>query len=110
MTPNEPPAVVREGSSPPPPPQPKDPSLNLSQRPLMHVINEPPHVVGPRNERTAADRLDPRPHVVLRAGEGMGAPARALARLLLELAGELLVREGQHAAVGVVDEDDLLGA
>jgi hypothetical protein len=36
--------------------------------------------------------------------ERVASPAWTLPRLILQLLGEFLVREGKHAAVGVVDE------
>ena len=44
-----------------------------------------------------------------RIGERLGCPLGLDADLVLDAAFELVVGERQHAAVGVVDEDDLLG-
>ena len=51
----------------------------------------------------------PASHVPLEVAEGVGAPLGPLAGLVLELLRELVVGERLHAAVGVVDEHDLLG-
>src|SRR4029453_11715677 len=48
-------------------------------------------------------------HVRVEVGEGLGRPLRPDAGLLLDAAPEVVVGEGEHPAVGVVDQHDLLG-
>ena len=49
-------------------------------------------------------------HVVLEVGERLGRPGGLDAGVLLDAAAELVVGEGEHPAVGVVNEHDFLGA
>ena len=44
-----------------------------------------------------------------RSANASGAHCGLIAGLVLDLSAELVVGEREHAAVGVVDEDDLLG-
>ena len=49
-------------------------------------------------------------HAAGQVGEGPRRPGRPRAGVRLQGGAQLLVGEGEHAAAGVVDEDDLLGA
>jgi hypothetical protein len=60
-----------------------------------------------RHERARLDPRDRLPDVVVQVPEGLGRPRRLDAGLLLDAGLELVVGEREHAAVGVVDEDDL---
>jgi hypothetical protein len=63
-----------------------------------------------RDERARLDAGDGLADVGVEVGEGLGRPGRLDPGLGLDGALELVVGERQHAAVGVVDEDDLGGA
>src|SRR5699024_450767 len=94
------------------PPRPRGPpaSADFAQRPVRDVVDEAPDH-GPVGEEGIG--LDPRErlaHVRLRIAEGLGRPARAHPGIGLDLRLELVVAEGEHPAVGVVDADDLLRA
>ncbi len=58
-------------------------------------------------DRDPVDRLA---DVGVQVGERLGRPLGLQPGLVLDALLELVVGEGQHPAVGVVDEDDLLGA
>ena len=62
------------------------------------------------DERAGLDAAQRLTHVLFQIGERLGGPLRLDAGLVLDGALELVVGEGQHAAVGVVDQDDLVGA
>ena len=49
-------------------------------------------------------------HAVGQVGEGSRRPGRPCAGLSLQGGAQFVVGEGEHAAAGVVDEEDLLGA
>src|SRR5262249_6011051 len=71
------------------------------------VKDEPANRVLVRDKRAG---LDPRyrlPNVLVEVGESLGGPGWLDSRLVLDGALELIVGEGQHAAVGVVDQHDL---
>src|SRR3954447_23199573 len=87
-----------------------DRSGHLAQPARLHVVDEAADRVLVRDERVG---LDPR-HALADVGvevvEGLGGPARLDAGVGVERRAELVVREGEHPAVGVVDQDDLAGA
>ena len=67
-----------------------------------------PFPVG--EERTRCDPGDRLADVLVEVGERLGRPLRLDADVVLNRPLELVVGEREHPAVGVVDEDDLLGA
>ena len=75
-----------------------------------HIENESSNRIGVRNEGAVLDALDGLTHVLVQIGEGLGSPLGLDACLGLDTGLELVVGEGQHSAVRVVDEDDFLGA
>ncbi len=66
--------------------------------------------IGVRNEGAVLDALDGLTHIFVQIGEGLGSPLGLDASLGLDTSLEVVVGEGQHSAVRVVDEDDFLGA
>src|SRR5659263_50205 len=80
---------------------------HLAQQPGGDVEHEAPHGFGVRDERAGLDAGDGLPHVLVQVGEGLGGPLRLDAGLVLDGALEVVISEGEHAAVGVVDQDDL---
>src|SRR5215831_5084146 len=83
---------------------------HLAQLRGADVVDETAHVLLVRNEGTRLDARDRVAHVLLEVVESFDRPVRLEPRVFLNLPAELLVGEGEHAAVGVVDEHDLLGA
>jgi len=74
------------------------------------VEDEPTDGVLVRQERVGLDPGDGLPDVLVEVRECLGGPRRLDPGVVLDRLLELVVGEGEHAAVGVVDEDDLLGA
>ena len=89
---------------------PAQPGCGTSRRtPVCDVVDEAAHAVAVRDERAVPDARDRLQDVEVEVLEGLGVPRDGDAGLGLELGAELAVVERLHAAVGVVDEDDLLG-
>ena len=63
-----------------------------------------------RDERVGRDSRQRLPHICSWVAEGFWCPSGAQAGIGLDLGFELVIGEREHAAVGVVDEDDLAGA
>src|SRR5215210_7253849 len=76
----------------------------------VDVVDEPADGVLAGDEGARLDARLGLADVLLEVGERLRGPLRLDAGVLLDLAAEVVVLEGEHAAVGVVDEDDLLGA
>src|SRR5262245_13687729 len=85
-------------------------SFDLGESAGGDVVYEAAHVVFLRNEGAGLDAPDRLADVFFEVVEGFGGPLGLDARLLLDLAAEVVVAEGEHAAVRVVDEDDLFGS
>src|SRR5919199_5368511 len=85
-------------------------SGDLPQPAGLDLVDEPADRVLLRDERARLDPVDRLAHVLLEVLEGLGRPGRLDSRVLLDLTPELVVVEGQHAAVRVMDQDDFLGA
>src|SRR5215212_6959275 len=82
----------------------------LAQTTGFDLVDKAAYAVFVRDERAepyAADRLA---HVLLQVGEGFHGEMGLQAYLFVDLGFELVVGERQHAAIGVVDQDDLAGA
>src|ERR1700704_1749542 len=90
-------------------PAPNSRSAHLAQPAGLHVVDEAADRVLVGDERAGLDAGDRLAHVLVDVVEGLGRPLGLDPRLLLELGLEVVVVEGEHPAVGVVDEDDLLG-
>lgn len=75
-----------------------------------HVEDEPTQRLVLGDERTDLDPAQGLTHILGQIAEGLGGPAWFEAGLVLDATLEVVVGECQHAAIGVVDEDDLLGA
>src|SRR5712691_5835274 len=82
---------------------------HLAQPSGFNVVDEAANGVLLRDERTRLDSGDRLTYVFLEIVERLRGPLRLDPRVALDLAAEVVVAEGQHAAVGVVDEHDLLG-
>src|SRR6202012_1213629 len=82
--------------------------LYLVELPGRHVEDEAARrdVLG--DERAVLDAPQRLPHVGFEVGERLGRPGRFDAGLFLDRAFEVVVGEGEHPAVGVVNQDDLL--
>lgn len=76
----------------------------------LDLVNEPANLVLPRNERTRLDARDRLKDVLVQVLEALGRPLGLDSGVLLNLPPELVVAEGLHAAVGVMDQHDLLGS
>lgn len=63
-----------------------------------------------RNKGRRLDAGQGLPDIDIEIGEGLSRPRRLDPGLVLNRALEVVVGEGQHAAVGVMDQDDLAGA
>src|SRR5215831_18377544 len=62
-----------------------------------------------RNERAGLDAGDGLADILLNVAEGLRGPGRLDPGLVLDRALERVIGEREHAAVGVVDQDDLGG-
>src|SRR5215472_6797170 len=71
------------------------------------VKDEPADRILVRDKRAGLDPPYRLPNVLVDVGKGLGGPGRLDSGLVLDGALELIVGEGQHAAVGVVDQHDL---
>jgi hypothetical protein len=69
-----------------------------------------PRTASVRDERTRLDTRDRLAHVGLRVGERFRRPGGLHPDVVEDGLFELVIGEGEHPAVGVVDEDDLGGA
>src|SRR4051812_33832540 len=85
-------------------------SEHLGQPAGGDVEDEAADAARVRHERAVGDPSDLLPDVVLEVAEALAGPRRPDAGVLLDRAEQVVVGEGQHAAVGVVDEHDLLRA
>src|SRR5690349_9906772 len=72
------------------------------------VEHEAPRRLVLGDERAGRDSAQRLPDVLLQVGERFGGPLGLDTRLVLDGAFEIVVGERQHAAVGVVDQNDLL--
>src|SRR5207244_12476457 len=84
-------------------------SVHLAESPRFDLIDEPAHMLLVRDEGASLDPGNRLTDVLLEIVERLRRPLRFDPRLVLHLATELVVTEGQHAAVGVVGQHDLFG-
>src|SRR5712691_650920 len=84
--------------------------FHLVQATGANVIDKTAHARLVWNEWAGLDAGDRLPHILVQIGERLERKGRPDANLRLDLAFDLIVLEGQHAAVGVVNEDDLVSA
>jgi hypothetical protein len=82
------------------------PHFTSVSNPVSCIEDEPPHILLVRYERLRLDAADRLADVVLQIGEGFWGLERADSRLLLDVPLRIVVPEGLHPAVGVVDEHD----
>src|SRR5579859_6851538 len=83
---------------------------NLVETPGLDVVDESTDARLVGDERTGFDARDRLLHVRLEAAECLKGKLRADPGLLLDLAFDLVVLEREHAAVGMVDQDNFLCA
>src|SRR5689334_913248 len=81
--------------------------LDLAQAPRLDLVDEAADGVLVRDEGTGLDPGDGLAHVALEVGERFQGERRPEPGVGLDLGLDLVVAERQHAAAGVVDEDDL---
>src|SRR5689334_5784819 len=81
--------------------------LHFAQAPRLDLVDETADGVLDRDERAGLDPGDGLAHVAVQVGEGLERERRPDAGVRLDLGLYLVVMEGEHAAAGVVDEDDL---
>src|SRR5215204_2685059 len=77
---------------------------NLAQVPGLYFIDKAANAVLVRYERARFYALYRLAHVLFEVGEGLQREVRLNPHLLLDLLPKLLIGEGKHPAVGVVDE------
>src|SRR5258708_35007365 len=85
-------------------------SADLGELPGCHVEDEATDRILVRDEGAGLDPGNRLADVTVDVAERLRRPRRLDPRLILDRAFEGVVGEGQHAAVGVVDQDDLPGA
>src|SRR6188472_291604 len=83
---------------------------DLAQLARLHLVDEAPHPVLAGQERAVLDARDRLADVVVEVVERLEREVWPDAGVVGDLRLHVIVAEGEHAAVGVVDEDDLLGA
>src|SRR5215216_5599818 len=84
--------------------------VDLTQPSGLYLVDETAYALLVRDERARLDASDRLAHVLLKVGEGLHGEVGLHAHLFVDLSFELVVGEGEHPAVGVVDEDDLARA
>src|ERR1019366_129307 len=84
-------------------------SGDLGERPVGHRVDETAHLAPVRNEWVRRDARQRLFHIRGWVSKGLWCPSGSQAGVGLDLGFELVVGEGEHAAVSVVDEDDLPG-
>jgi len=72
----------------------------------LDLVDEPAQALLVRYTWAGVDAPDRLAHVLLEVGKGLKGKVGLHPHFLLNLPLYLLVREGEHPAVGVVDEDD----
>ncbi len=83
-------------------------SDDLSEPPRRHIVDEAANRDVGRNQWIRADRFEIAPDTFIHVAEGKEVNRRGIGiEILLELVANLLVGEGQHAAIGVVDHHKL---
>ena len=80
---------------------------NLVEPARLHVVDEASDAPLLRDERARLDAFDRLPDVDLEIAERLRVPSRFDAGLLVQLTVKRFVAERDHAAVRVVDQDDL---
>src|SRR5207302_1711710 len=73
---------------------------HLAEAAVVDVVDEAPDLVLPRDERARLDARDRLADVLVEVVERLGGPFRLDAGVLLHLAPEVVVAEGEHPAVG----------
>src|SRR5579871_1826187 len=85
-------------------------SLHLVEPARGDVEDKPTDGIRVRHERARLDPGDRLAHVLVQVAEGLCGPRRLDPGLVLYRLLESVIGEREHAAVGVVDQDDLRGA
>src|SRR5690554_6476825 len=83
---------------------------HLDQLAGVGVIHEPPHPVAVGEEGYRADPIDGGDRVLVRILEAPRCPWRALPGVGLQPVEESVILDLLQGAVGVMDEEDLVGA
>src|SRR5260370_30587124 len=83
---------------------------DLIQTSSLNVVHEASNARLVRNEWACLDTRDRLLHVTLWARERLECKRRTDANLRLDLSLDVVILEGEHAAVSVLDETDLLRA
>src|ERR1700694_2212915 len=83
-------------------------TLYLLERPVRDFVDETSNGVFLRHERTGLDAGDTLANISFEVAEGFQGKRGADTGLLGDLSFDVVIREGEHAAVGVVDEDYFL--
>src|SRR4051812_8093712 len=84
--------------------------LEFPQAPCLHVEHEPPHSVCIQEKGALLQHLDRFAEVLVQVVERVCLEWRRFSGVLFEAFCELVVAEALHAAVRVLDQDDLLGS
>src|SRR5690242_11499136 len=81
---------------------------NLVQTSALHVVDEAPHARLVRYEGAGFGPGDRLFHIVLEIRKRLQGERRPDADLRLDLLLDVVILEGQHPAIGVMDQDDLV--
>src|SRR2546430_17510933 len=87
--------------------QPRSLLLDLPEAAGLDLVDEAADGVLARDERAGLDPGNGLAHIGVHVAEGLERERRPDAGVGLDLGLDLVVVEGEHAAVSVVDEDDL---
>ena len=83
--------------------------LNLVQQSGCNIKHESTNRILMHDERVALDASDRLTNILVKVGERLGGPFRLDANFVLDALLEVIVGEGEHATVGVVNQDDFFG-
>src|SRR5256885_17143899 len=83
---------------------------DLALAPSLHFIDETTNLIGLRHEGARLDPSDRLANVGIDISERLERERRTDPRFVRNRSLYLLIREREHPAVAVMDEDDLFGA
>src|SRR5205807_3910000 len=81
----------------------------LTQTSCFYVVNKAADSVLSRDKGTSLNPTDALPNILVKVWEGFQRELWPDSCLRLNLLLHLIVREGEHAAIGMVDKNDFLG-